>query len=484
MSEAAAPRRWRAGTRRRAAALVVLALALTTVAQAQVVDLADAALAAVAGPDVHVATLQWQQAEAAARIAAQVVSGSLRTGASASASTVAGSGGLDTSIQPLSLQATLYVVPVGPTHDAAVRAQRAAEDARAAVHAAASQAVIDAADAYWAAERAQRESHAAEARLDAAERALDAIRVQLAAGTAGVDAVADAEIAFVQARLDAATAAVERDAALLDLAQLIGSPVTGVAPRSDGGADLAEAWLLDLTLPDQATLDAAAAIGARVRSAQDALADALASADRARSDAGPSASLSANVALSGDAGRVALGGGIDTRASQPTVDLSLDPFSNAPAGLSASVSLTVTVPIASARAATVERADLVTALESERLAQAHVQSSLDLTAAVRAVEQAAGQLRITLDRLALRTLQLEASEVRHAAGTVSPLDLERARRELVDAELALDRALDAARLARARLALAIDDDPFAALGIDAATRDNLHALMEGVVEVP
>jgi len=484
MSDPSATTRCRFGERRSVAALILLVLAITAVAQAQVVDLVGAVRGAVGGPDVHVATLQRQQAEATARIASQVASGSVRMGATVSASGVDGSGDLDASVQPLSLQATLYVVPRGPTYDAAVRAERAAQDARAAVRASALHAAIDAADAYWSAERAQREAQAAEARVVAATRALDAIRVQEAAGTAGADVVADAEIALLQARLDAAAAAVDRDAALIELARAIGGPVTAVASRSDGGAALAEAWLADLALPEAARLDAAAADSARVRAAESALADALQSAERARRDAGPSASLSANVAVSGDAGRIALGGGIDTRSYQPGLDLSVDPFSNAPAGTTASLSLTVTVPLASARAAEFDRADLAAALEFERLEQARVQSQLDLAASVRAVEQTAGQLRITLDRLALRAMQLEAGEVRHAAGTVSPLDLERTRRELAEAELALDRALDTARLAQARLALALDDDPFTALGLDAETRDSVHALIEGVVEVP
>jgi outer membrane protein TolC len=443
----------------------------------------DAVRGGLDGPDVRLARVQLAQAEASARIAGQVLSGSARTGVQVSGASAGADPDWEARLQPFTAQATLNVVPYGPSFDAAQRAREAAADARAAVHARALQASIAAAERWWAAERAERASLTAAERVAAAERARDATTVQVAAGTAGAADIADAELALVQARLDAAAADFDRSAALVDLSLLVGTSVEGVEPRDGDAALLADAWLGDLSLPDASLLDAAAAVSERVRSAERSLADAIEAADRARRDAGPSAALSVSGTMSGAAGRVGVGAGIDTRAYQPSLELSLDPFASAPAGATASVSLSLTVPFASGRGATFERADAAAIVEAERLEQVRAQSRLELAATARAVDQASGQLRLALDRLALRELQVEAAEVRAAAGVISPLDVERSRRDLADAELALDRALDTVRLAQARLDLALDRSPFAALGFDTERQVELDALARGALEV-
>lgn len=208
----------------------------------------------------------------------------------------------------------------------------------------------------------------------------------------------------------------------------------------------------------------------------------LEAAERARRDAGPTASLSTSVSVSGESGRASLGAGIDTRSYQPSLELSVDPWVPRPEAASASLSLKVTLPLGPARSAEIERADLAVTLERERLASARTQARLELEATHRAVEQAAGQLQLALDRLALRVLQHQAVEVRATAGTVAPLDLARSIRDLDEAALALARALDAARVAQARLALDLGRPPFAALGLDAATQERFDALLEGILQ--
>ncbi len=467
-------------------ARLALALLLCTAAlaqsPAQPLALESAIEAALDGPDVRLAQLQRAQAEAAAAIAGAAVSGSLRTGVQASWSNAPPEPGGSADLQPLSAQLTLNVVPRGPAFENAEGARAAAREATEALETAALQAAVRAAETWWTAERAHREAAQALARQETAARTLEATRVQVQAGTAGAGAAADAELALLQARLEAAAAATDQAAALTDLGQLIGVPVSAVAAREEDVPGTAAAWLAALQLPTEAGLRAAASTSDRVRNAERTLAEAVEATARAHRDAGPTASLSGDVSFSGEAGRASLAAGFDTRSYQPSLELSVDPWTARADATSASLSLSVTLPLGSARAAEVERADLAVALETERLASARAQAERELQAAGWAVEQAAGQLQLALDRLALRELQHQAVEVRAAAGSVSPLDLARSRRDLDDAGLALARSLDAARVAQAHLALALCQAPLAALGQDAAMRARFDALLEGVMQ--
>ena len=450
-------------------------------AAAQPLTLEATIAGALEGPDVRLARLLMTQAEAAAASAGAVLSGTLRTGAQASWS-AGPDPATSAELQPLSAQVTLNLVPYGPTFYSAERAREAAGDATEALEAAALQAALSAAERWWAAERAGRELAQARARVEAAERALQATLVQVEAGTAGAGAAVDAELALLQARLDATAAAADEAAALVAVEQVTGAPAPAVAARDEDLLDAATAWCATLQLPVDAELRSAADASARMRSAEAALRQALEAAERARRNAGPTASLSTSVSVSGESGRASLGAGIDTRSYQPSLELSVDPWSARPEAASATLSLSVTLPLGAASTAEIERADLTVALERERLASARTQAQLEFEATRRVVEQAAGQLQLALERLALRELQHQAVEVRAAAGTVAPLDLARSHRDLDEAELALARALDAARIAQARLGLDLGRTPFAALGLDATTQARLEALLEGILQ--
>lgn len=472
MSEGRHPRRppargprSRLGAPTLAALLATLALTLLGLGYGAGLTLEDALRAAADGPDVRLAQHQAAQADAAARAAAQRLTGTLRGGVQGSWNDLGPSPAGDVTVQPLTLQATLYVVPSGPAHDAAERAALAARDAHAAVERVAAVAVVTAAERWWSAERAATALDLARTRRSLAERRLDAVVRQVEAGTAGRAALAEAELALLQARLDVAEAEVDAAAALLELGQVIGGSVPSVAPRASVAVPAANGWLAAVDVVRDERLDAAVAATARVRTAERALADALAAAERARRDADASVAFTAAASHVGDAGRVAVGGAIDSRGRQPSIDLSLDPFSTAPAGTTATLTLAITVPLASSRGATFEQLDLAAGLEAERLVQARALTRLELEAGVRSVDQAAGALLVALERRALRALQVEAGAVGAAAGAVSTLELDATRLELAEADLALWRTLDVARVAVARLEVELGASPLAALGV-------------------
>jgi outer membrane protein len=446
-----------------------LALAGTVVAfaaaAAQGAPLAfeDAVALALRGPDVRVAELQLEQAALAARTAGAALSGSARSGYQLRwhDGAASGAGG----VQPLSVSATLNLLPYGPSADTRARAEASLATAQRALLDARASAVITAAERWWAASRAAAAEALAAERLELAARGLEAVAVQVEAGTAGPAAEAEARLARDEAALDALTAGSDAAAARAVLGQVLGARVEALAPRGEAVA-LAVAGFLSAYVPrDAAALRAAAMESERVRSAAQALVDAERAEARAERDAGPTVALSAGYQATGDAGRVSVGAAWDTRSYQPSLDLSLDPFTSSAASSTVSLGVSVSIPLNSARAAESAQARAAAALASERLEQARVVAEIEIDASARTVDIAVRQLAISLERAELRRDQQASLALRASLGDVSLLELERARLDALDADLALARALDQARAALARLEQALRLDPSPALGL-------------------
>jgi len=417
---------------------------------------------------VTLAALQAERARLAATAAGAVVSGSVRTGADASwRATDAGPSapaGWDTGLGAITLSTQWYVVPAGPTHDAAQRAARSYGLALDALAEARRDALLDALDRIVTLERLSAQEALAAARLDLAERIRAAVAGQAAAGTAGPAALADAELARFQAEGDLLSVRHDVDAARRAFERAFGAEVDQLwRPAADPLAALmAAAAASEAAAPPAHTpadLEAAIATGARVADATRALDDAVVALGRARRDAGVSVSLSARVVNTGDAGRLTLGAGWDTRSLQPSAELAYDPWNPAAAQTTATLGASLSWSFGGGSATSVAQAELDEALAVERLQQAWSAAALELENLARAADQAGRARDVALERYAARLANLASVRVRAELGAVSPLDLRRAEHDALDAALALLRADDQARTARLRLELALGRTP-------------------------
>jgi outer membrane protein len=448
------------------AVATTLALALAPAALAQQpsatapLGLREAVVLAADGPDVRVARAELEAALLAAEAAGASVTGTVRAGYTVQWRDDA-PGGSD-ALQPLNVTATLNVLPYGPRGEALERASTAVVDAERALARAEASAAITAAERWWAAVRAQELAWLAADRLELAERQLAAVLVQAVAGTAGPGAVGEAELARAQAALDNAAVTIDALAARAALAQHLGTDDFVLARREEDVR--AEAARLAVTIePDAEALAHGVAESERLRSALRALRDAEMADERARRAAAPSVALSVSVATAGDSGRVSLGAGWDSRNFQPTVDLSMEPFRPSPPSTSASVGVSVTVPFSTTRDLEREQDLRAIALAEEQLAQARVTSGLELEAQLRGVDAVLGRLALAHARARLRDEQAASRALRAELGQLAALDLERAELDDRAAEIDLGEILDTARLALARLELALGGDPIPVL---------------------
>ena len=417
---------------------------------------------------VTLAELQAERARLAATAAGAVVSGSVRTGADANwrANDAGPSApaGWDTGLGAITLSTQWYVVPAGPTHDAARRAARGYGLALDALAEARRDALLDALDRIVTLERLSAQEALAAARLTLAERTRDAVAGQAAAGTAGPAALADAELARFQTEGDVLSVRHDVDAARRAFERAFAAEVDQLwRPAADPLAALtAAAAAIEAAAPPAYTpadLEAAIAAGARVGDATRALDDAVVALDRARREAGVSVSLSVRVVNTGDAGRLTLGAGWDTRSLQPSAELTYDPWNPAAAQTTATLGANLSWSFGGGSATSVAQAEIDEALAVERLQQAWSAAALELENLARAADQAGRARDVALERHAARLASLASVRVRTELGAVSPLDLRRAELDALDAALALLRADDQARTANLRLELALGRTP-------------------------
>ena len=424
---------------------------------------------------VALAELQAERARLAAVAAGAVVSGTIRTGADASwRAADAGPtspAGWDANLGAVTLSTQWYVAPAGPAHDAAQRAARSYELALAALSHARRDALLDALDRIVALERWSAQEALAAARVDLASRARDVIAAQVAAGTASPASLAEAELTLFQAEGDLLSVRQDVEAARRAFERAFGASVDLVwRPPGDPLAALASATAA-LTLAATASVSAAefeAAISAssRVAEAMRALDDASVALERARREAGISVSVSARLVNTGDAGRLTLGAGWDTRSLQPSAELSYDPWNPTASQTTATFGANLSWSFGGSSATAVAQAEIDQALALERLQQAWSAAALELENLARAADQAARSQAVAVERHAARLANLASVSVRAELGAVSALDLRRAELDALDAALALLRADDQARTALLRLELALGRaasfDPIAA----------------------
>lgn len=293
------------------------------------------------------------------------------------------------------------------------------------------------------------------------ERELDAAVHQARAGTLSSTHVADARLRVAQTEAAFAVAQREVEVALAALQRTFGStpaelwthPLPSLAAMSEQVRGLTPASPLAV---EPATMVAAVARDARVAEAARAVDDAATGLARAEREAGVSVSVTARAYSVGDAGRVSLGVGWDTRSYQPSAELSLDPTASGATQVGATMSVTASVPIGPAVGNAVTAAALDQALAVERWEQAVATAEVALDAALANHDDAQRELALAVERLGLRETQLASLRLRAAAGAVAPLDLERAELDHLEQALAVFRMADQVWIARARLEARVD----------------------------
>lgn len=466
---AEAPRRRTATLTRRAlpaalaawAALAALACA-TALAQPPAADaaqktpigFADALARARTGPSVALARLGLEQAQATRDASASPVSATLKTGYSYAWQ--ASGGESDSSkgqLQPFSLNATLNVVPYGPSHDARESAERALETARMTLRDAVAQATVDAATSYLQALRAQQRLAIDQQALMLAQASLDHVRAQRAAGDATQEALDAAGVALLQAQTTLASDRLGLQGALATLSDLVGATVEAVAGEPPAASDPA----VEEDAAERRT-DVRAAVLA-VTSGRQAYAAAM-------RQALPAASASA--ALQGGDGTTTWSAGIGygTASFQPTLDASVDPTAGTTAGTASvldgtrfALSVAVSIPLDAGVGAALDSARLAVASAEQKLARTRQQAELAIAGAERTL--AGDHLAAALAERQQQQADAQAAQAqqRFDLGLIAEPDLEQARINTRRAALAAAAASDTVLVDRLELARAIGHDP-------------------------
>ncbi len=423
------------------------------------VDVVLLAAAVDASHAVRQAALNVEDARLALASAGALVSGSLRSSAELGWSD---SGGLEAGLGAITLSTQWSLFPAGPSHQAYLRALDSLASAEEALARVRRETAIEALGSLWALQRLTAEAAVAEARAELAWRREAAVRSQHEAGAVHASTLEEAGLAGLQADLALHELLVEITAAELAFERAIGVPPVGLLPA--GTIDLASwpevaatavAGLPAFTAPLQEEQEAAILASSSVRNATASLDQAVKAGEDARRAAGPSASLSAGFAAAGENGRLSLGTAWDSGSMQPSLNLSVDPWSAQQAQTSAQLGLTVTIPLDSGRAADLARNDLAVLSAEAALAQASRSAALDLETRQRSLSGARASLELATARLGLRETSLASLRTRADFGSVSPLELMAAELDVAEAALALLSTLDQVVLSQAQLELAL-----------------------------
>lgn len=423
------------------------------------VDVAVLAAAVDASPAVRQAALNVEDARLALASAGSLVSGSLRSSAELGWSD---NGGLEASLGAITLSTQWSLFPAGPSHQAYLRAQDSLASVEEALERVRRETALEALGGLWALQRMTAEAAVAEARAELAWRREAAVRSQHEAGAVHASALEEAALAGVQADLALHELLIEITAAELAFERAIGVPPGGLLPAETTDlaawseiAAAAVAGLPAFAAPPHEEQEAAILASSGVRNATASVDQALRAGEDARRAAGPSASLSAGFAAAGENGRFSLGTAWDSGSMQPSLNLSVDPWSAQLAQTSAQIGLTVTIPLDSSRGADLARDDLAVLSAEAALAQASRSAALDLETRLRSLSGARAGLELAAARLGLRETSLASLRTRADFGSVSPLDLAAAELDVVDAALALLSTLDQVVLSQAQLELAL-----------------------------
>ena len=348
-------------------------------------------------------------------------------------------------LDPITLNATLDVVPLGPNEAAGERADAAVTQAETVYQDAREDTLLAAVEGYLNALRQAQEERVLRRGAEVARFALDGVRARLEAGAAGEAEVLAAQLDLAQAESDLATSLREGAEGLGVLTSVLGIAVDSVS----GSVKVKP-------VPQPGDPNGQLERRGDVIRARLALREAeLAEADT-RFGLLPSGTASFGYSRSVGGQEVALGAsvGSDT-AFQPSVSVGYQPFSTVTDGGAFSASLGVSVPLDPVRPAVLETAAL-------RVTQAHTDltntlalAKLELSSRQRELAAAEASLDLTARQLELSSQLLAGVQRRFDLGLIAPLELKQAEQGRLAAQLTQARAQDAVLLAQLRLARAL-----------------------------
>ena len=423
-----------------------LGLSGSALAQGLALSFDQAIELALQGPSVRLAELQLEQT----REELTALSGLLSVNASAgySRSLREDSHNFD----PVTINATLNIVPYGPGFDAEVQAGQKLIQAELALRDARAGVVVDATQRYATALRNSQEVTLAAAELAYARAVLEATSEQVDAGAAGPAQQLAAELTVREAEHRLSSAARALTGALEALGNLLGAEVPAVLGEPPTA-----------TLPVGTNLQARTGRRSDVLNAELNLAQAERSVAAAIRDALPSGSLNLSYSSTENGQNLRLGAGFDTRSFQPSLGLSFDPDVPGADGSSFSLEVSIQVTLDTGTPAALQAANLAVAATQHRLEQVRSAAGLDIAERKRSLADAEAALRLSQSRLELLQLDLEAAATRRELGLVGPLELTRAELDLEAARLASSRARDSLTLSLLRYAQSLALDPLEVL---------------------
>jgi outer membrane protein TolC len=439
------------------ATLAVACILASASAEVPVHSFEQALLLARQGPEVQLAQRQWQLAQRQRDFAAGIVTAELRTGYGQTWSS-GGEPGTETagsgrgSLRPVTLAATLNVLPFGPAAEDVLRAEWQLEGAALDLIATEAEASVAAAEHYLATLRSRQETALREAQVALAELRLEAVRTRFEVGAANESQLLDAGLDSSIAHDELASAMGRQAGALASLSFTLGMEVLAVADEPPPAA-LPTAFAADERLGETASVLAAEI---RVREAE------LAYQARLRNVL-PSGAVSVGITTSSGAQSLQFGASLDTRTFQPGVSLAYDPTHAAlPSGgstTSASIGLSVRIPLDTSMPAGLDAARLQVEQSRLRLAQARDLAALEAGSRRRHLEAALAGEALSREVLEARRASLRTTTQRVALGIATELDARGAELAVQSAELALLRNQDATLLALMRLVQSRGLDP-------------------------
>jgi outer membrane protein TolC len=290
---------------------------------------------------------------------------------------------------------------------------------------------------------------------DLALAALDRTAAELRREAGAASEPELARLALAAGRAAAAVAAAEHEVAAADrlLRLTLGAevgPPTGPLPDP-------LAWLADATAAWELRVDV---LNARLQVAET---DRLASSTLR--DNLPSGTLSVGGTFGGADRLLQVGAAVDTRALQPTINLSYDPDTGPP-GLDAghrsrtfTVAVGLRVPLNPAVGDAIAAARVGAELAAAQLELATERAEIDVEQRRVELETTVANAELAQAGAELALAELELARLRHAGGHLAEIALRRAEIEVDRARLDAARANDATRLAALRLLDALAVDP-------------------------
>jgi outer membrane protein len=437
------------------AALAVAAVHGSASAEVPVLSFEQTLLLAAQSPEVQLALGQRQLAQRQRDAAASVITAELRTGYGHTWSGTEAAGTGRGGLQPITLSATLNVLPFGPAAENLQRSEWQLQEATIDLRVAEAGAAVAAAEKYLTALRAHQETALRETQAALAELRLEAVRTRFEVGAANESQLLEAELDSSSAHAELANALRQQVVALASLSVALGVEVPAVA-----GEPPPAALPADVAAEVQFS-EAATVLVAEIRVLQAELGYQA----RAR-DFLPSAAVSFDVATSSGSQSLQFGASLDTRTFQPGISLAYDlnraASSGHPSGdatRSASIGLTARIPLDASMPAALDAARLNVEQSRMRAALARDLAALEVSNRRRQWEAAVASEALSREVLEARRTSSSATRERVALGIATELDSSQAELTVQSAELALLRNQDAALIALMRLLQSLALDP-------------------------